>query len=198
MVSGTQVLLPEAGLPAAVSAGIVVGLRLKDEASNLDALIAHLAQLAITVLFPLLAADLSWAELSPLGWGGVSCVAALMLYRWLVVQAGSVGLPGLSWGDKLMLSWVAPRGIVTAAVASLFALKLSAAGVSGGGALKGLVFLTILITVAVQGLSAPLLARRLGLVESDLEAALDASPGLTTGLEQQPGGEQVGTLKAAE
>lgn len=198
LVSGTQVLLPEAGLPAAVSAGIVVGLRLKDEASNLDALIAHLAQLAITVLFPLLAADLSWAELSPLGWGGVSCVAALMLYRWLVVQAGSLGLPGLSWGDKLMLSWVAPRGIVTAAVASLFALKLSAAGVSGGGALKGLVFLTILITVAVQGLSAPLLARRLGLVESDLEAALDASPGLTTGLEQQPGGEQVGTLKAAE
>ena len=198
LVSGTQVLLPEAGLPAAVSAGVVVGLGLKEEASSLDALIAHLAQLAITVLFPLLAADLSWGELSPLGWGGVSCVAALMLFRWLVVQAGSLGLPGLSWGDKLMLSWVAPRGIVTAAVASLFALKLDAAGTPGGGALKGLVFLTILITVAVQGLSAPLLARRLGLVESDLEAALDASPGLAAGLEQQPGGEQVGALKAAE
>ena len=198
LVSGTQVLLPEAGLPAAVSAGVVVGLGLKEEASSLDALIAHLAQLAITVLFPLLAADLSWGELSPLGWGGVSCVAALMLFRWLVVQAGSLGLPGLSWGDKLMLSWVAPRGIVTAAVASLFALRLDAAGIPGGGALKGLVFLTILITVAVQGLSAPLLARRLGLVESDLEAALDASPGLAAGLEQQPGGEQVGALEAAE
>jgi len=198
LVSGTQVLLPEAGLPAAVSAGVVVGLGLKEEASSLDALIAHLAQLAITVLFPLLAADLSWGELSPLGWGGVSCVAALMLFRWLVVQAGSLGLPGLSWGDKLMLSWVAPRGIVTAAVASLFALKLDAAGIPSGGALKGLVFLTILITVAVQGLSAPLLARRLGLVESDLEAALDASPGLAAGLEQQPGGEQVGALEAAE
>ena len=198
LVSGTQVLLPEAGLPAAVSAGVVVGLGLKEEASSLDALIAHLAQLAITVLFPLLAADLSWGELSPLGWGGVSCVAALMLFRWLVVQAGSLGLPGLSWGDKLMLSWVAPRGIVTAAVASLFALKLDAAGIPGGGALKGLVFLTILITVAVQGLSAPLLARLLGLVESDLEAALDASPGLAAGLEQQPGGEQVGALEAAE
>ena len=198
LVSGTQVLLPEAGLPAAVSAGVVVGLGLKEEASSLDALIAHLAQLAITVLFPLLAADLSWGELSPLGWGGVSCVAALMLFRWLVVQAGSLGLPGLTWGDKLMLSWVAPRGIVTAAVASLFALKLDDAGIPGGGALKGLVFLTILITVAVQGLSAPLLARLLGLVESDLEAALDASPGLAAGLEQQPGGEQVGALEAAE
>ena len=198
LVSGTQMLLPEAGLPAAVSAGVVVGLGLKEEASSLDALIAHLAQLAITVLFPLLAADLSWGELSPLGWGGVSCVAALMLFRWLVVQAGSVGLPGLSWGDKLMLSWVALRGIVTAAVASLFALQLDAAGIAGGGTLKGLVFLTILITVAVQGLSAPLLARRLGLVESDLKAALDTSSGLAAGLEQQPGGEQVGALEAAE
>ena len=198
LVSGTQMLLPEAGLPAAVSAGVVVGLGLKEEASSLDVLIAHLAQLAITVLFPLLAADLSWGELSPLGWGGVSCVAALMLFRWLVVQAGSVGLPGLSWGDKLMLSWVALRGIVTAAVASLFALKLDAAGIAGGGTLKGLVFLTILITVAVQGLSAPLLARRLGLVESDLKAALDTSSGLAAGLEQQPGGEQVGALEAAE
>lgn len=198
LVSGTQLLLPEAGLPAAVSAGVVVGLGLKEEASSLDALIAHLAQLAITVLFPLLAADLSWGELSPLGWGGVSCVAALMLFRWLVVQAGSLGLPGLSWGDKLMLSWVAPRGIVTAAVASLFALKLDAAGITGGGTLKGLVFLTILITVAVQGLSAPLLARRLGLVESDLKAALDTSSSLAAGLEQQPGGEQVGALEAAE
>ena len=63
---------------------------------------------------------------------------------------------------------------------------------------KGLVFLTILITVAVQGLSAPLLARRLGLVESDLKAALDTSSGLAAGLEQQPGGEQVGALEAAE
>ena len=115
-----------------------------------------------------------------------------------MVQAGSLGLPGLSWGDKLMLSWVAPRGIVTAAVVSLFALKLDAAGITGGGTLKGLVFLTILITVAVQGLSAPLLARRLGLVESDLKAALDTSSGLAAGLEQQPGGEQVGALEAAE
>ena len=155
LVSGTQVLLPEAGLPAAVSAGVVVGLGLKEEASSLDALIAHLAQLAITVLFPLLAADLSWGELLPLGWGGVSCVAALMLFRWLVVQAGSLGLPGLSWGDKLMLSWVAPRGIVTAAVASLFALKLDAAGLPGGGALKGLVFLTILTRWPCRGSRLP-------------------------------------------
>jgi NhaP-type Na+/H+ or K+/H+ antiporter len=193
LVSGIQAFLPEAGLPAAVAAGVVVGLRLDEQATQLDEWIAQLAQLAITVLFPLLAADLSWGELSPLGWGGLTCVLALMLFRWPVVQVAGLGLPALRWSDKLMLSWVAPRGIVTAAVASLFALKLSAAGLPGGGALKGLVFLTIVVTVALQGFTAPLLAERLG-----LKAALDAGAGLTAGLEQQPGGEQVGTLKAAE
>ena len=200
VVAGTQTLLPEAGFPAAVMAGVVVGLRLDQQASRLDELIAQLAQLAITVLFPLLAADLSWGELSPLGWGGVACVFALMLYRWVVVQFAGLGLSFLRWPDKLMLSWVAPRGIVTAAVASLFALELQAAGVQGAGALKGLVFLTILLTVVVQGFSAPLLAQKLGLVEPEepSEAALDAAASLTAGLEQQPGGEQVGPLKAAE
>jgi NhaP-type Na+/H+ or K+/H+ antiporter len=200
VVAGTQTLLPEAGFPAAVMVGVVVGLRLDEQASQLDELIAQLAQLAITVLFPLLAADLSWAELSPLGWGGVACVFCLMLYRWVVVQCAGIGLSYLSWRDKLMLSWVAPRGIVTAAVASLFALELEAAGVPGAGALKGLVFLTILLTVVVQGFSAPLLAQKLGLVEPEApsQAALDAAASFTAGLQQQPGGEQIGTLKAAE
>ena len=200
LVAGTQALLPEGGFPAAVMAGVVVGLRLDQQAGQLDALIAQLAQLAITVLFPLLAADLSWSELSPLGWGGVVAVLCLMVYRWLVVQVSGVGLSHLGWRDKLLLSWVAPRGIVTAAVASLFALQLNAAGVSGGGALKGLVFLTILITVSVQGFTAPLLAQRLGLTQEELpsEAALDAAAGLTAGLKQQPGGEQVGALQTPE
>ena len=171
LVSGAQALLPEAGLPAAVAAGVVVGLRLDDQATQLDELIAQLAQLAITVLFPLLAADLSWAELSPLGWGGVVCVLVLMLYRWLVIQLGGLGLPSLGWRSKLMLSWIAPRGIVTAAVASLFALELESAGIAGAGSLKGLVFLTILLTVGIQGFTAPVLAQRLGLVEAGAESS---------------------------
>ena len=195
LVAGTQVVLPEGGLPAAVSAGVVVGLRLDQRATQLDEWIAQLAQLAITVLFPLLAADLSWAELSPLGWGGVLCVLALSPVRWLVVQLSGLGLESLGWRETLLVAWVAPRGIVTAAVASLFALELDQAGVPGGGTLKGLVFLTILLSVSLQGLTAPALARRLGLVSADpgaaigLEAAGDALTGLSAGLEQQPGGE---------
>lgn len=167
LFSGAEALLPESGLPAAVTAGVVVGWRLGPRASALDALIRQLAMLAITVLFPLLAADVAWSDLSPLGLGGLACVVAVMVFRWLLLQLAGLGVDSLGWREKLILSWIAPRGIVTAAVASLFALKLDAAGVEGGGALKGLVFLTILLTVGVQGFTAPLLARRLSLLEPE-------------------------------
>ncbi|MBM5798047.1 MAG: sodium:proton antiporter, partial [Cyanobacteria bacterium K_Offshore_0m_m2_072] len=177
MFSLCEWLLPESGLPAAVAAGVVVGRRLDTEATTLDELIRQLAMLAITMLFPLLAADVSWRELSPLGWGGVLCVLALMLVqRPLAIAAATWGLP-LTGREKLLLAWLAPRGIVTAAVAALFSIRLEDAGVLGAGRLQGLVFLTILMTVGLQGLSAAPLASRLGLVQEELEGppAPDAS-----------------------
>ena len=158
-------LLPESALPASVAAGIVVGRRQTAHTADLDGLIQELAQLAITMLFPLLAADVSWAELSPLGWGGISCVLVLMLVvRPIAVGVATVGLP-LNLPQKLFLGWLAPRGIVTASVASLFAIRLEQAGILGAGRLQGLVFLTILMTVGLQGLTAQPLAHALGLIE---------------------------------
>ena len=69
------------------------------------------------------------------------------------------------------MGWLAPRGIVTAAVASLFAIRLGQAGVLGAGRLQGLVFLTILMTVGLQGLTAQPLAKVLGLVDSGSDPA---------------------------
>ena len=159
-------LLPESALPASVAAGIVVGRRQTVHTADLDGLIQELAQLAITMLFPLLAADVSWAELSPLGWGGISCVLVLMLVvRPVAVGVATVGLP-LNLTQKLFLGWLAPRGSVTASVASLFAIRLEQAGILGAGRLQGLVFLTILMTVGLQGLTAQPLARALGLIEA--------------------------------
>ena len=188
MFSGCELLLPESGLPAAVAAGVVVGRRPDTDAAELDELIRQLAQLAITMLFPLLAADVSWAELSPLGWGGVACVLSLML----LVRPVAIGLA--TWGldftlpQRALMSWLAPRGIVTAAVASLFAIRLEQAGVVGAGRLQGLVFLTILLTVGLQGLSAGPLARWLDLSEVS-EAAGDAGAVVAASVQQEPGGQ---------
>ena len=121
----------------------------------------------------------------PLGWGGVACVLSLML----LVRPVAIGLA--TWGlafslpQRALMSWLAPRGIVTAAVASLFAIRLEQAGVVGAGRLQGLVFLTILLTVGLQGLSAGPLARWLGLSE----AAGDAGAVGAASVQQQPGGQ---------
>ena len=91
-----------------------------------------------------------------------------MLVRWPLIQLTGLGLPSLDWKEKALLSWIAPRGIVTAAVVSLFALELDRAEVPGGATLKGLVFLTILMTVCLQGFTAPWLVQRLGLAQPEV------------------------------
>ena len=158
-----EYFLPESGLPASVAAGFIVGKREVIDKERLDNLIGELAQLAITVLFPLLAADVSWGELSPLGWGGVLCVFMLMvIVRPISIWIATMGRE-LNLKEKVFLAWLAPRGIVTAAVASLFSIRLEQAGILGAGRLQGLVFLTILMTVGIQGLSAKPLVNRLKL-----------------------------------
>jgi len=158
-----EYFLPESGLPASVAAGFIVGKREIIDKEKLDNLIGELAQLAITVLFPLLAADVSWGELSPLGLGGVVCVLMMMV----IVRPTSIWIATtgreLDLKEKVFLAWLAPRGIVTAAVASLFSIRLEQAGILGAGRLQGLVFLTILMTVGIQGLTAKPLANMLEL-----------------------------------
>jgi hypothetical protein len=70
------------------------------------------------------------------------------------------------------LGWVAPRGIVSASAASLFAILLTERGISGGDAIKALVFLTIIMTVLVQGLTARLVAGWLGITRADAVGAV--------------------------
>ena len=158
-----QTIQGESGLMAAVVAGIVLrALSIPDE-RLLRRFKGQLTILAVSVLFILLAADLSIASIFALGRGAVLTVAVLML----VVRPLNIVIctapSDLNWRQKTFLSWIAPRGIVSASVASLFAILLTERGISGGDAIKALVFLTIIITVLAQGLTASLLARGLGL-----------------------------------
>jgi NhaP-type Na+/H+ or K+/H+ antiporter len=149
-----QIIRSESGLMATVVAGIVLGASALPEERLLRRFKGQLTVLGVSVLFILLSADLSIASIFALGWGSLYTVFALMF----VVRPISIFLctwnSGLNWRQKLFLSWVAPKGIVSASVASLFAILLTQRGINGGDSIKALVFLTIILTVFLQGLTA--------------------------------------------
>jgi len=149
-----QIIRSESGLMATVIAGIVLGASALPEERLLRRFKGQLTVLGVSVLFILLSADLSIASIFALGWGSLYTVFALMF----VVRPINILLctwnSGLNWRQKLFLSWVAPKGIVSASVASLFAILLTQRGINGGDSIKALVFLTIILTVFLQGLTA--------------------------------------------
>ncbi len=158
-----QSLLSESGLMAVVLAGIVVRQKAAIAERSVRQFHSQLVVLAISVLFILLTASLSLRAMLAMGWGSVGTVLCLMVIvrpiSILVCTWGS----DLNWRQKLFIAWMAPRGIVAASVVSLFALVLTERGITGGDALKALVFLTIAMTVMIQGLSATWLAQWLQL-----------------------------------
>jgi NhaP-type Na+/H+ or K+/H+ antiporter len=124
-----------------------------------------LSVLLISALFIILAARVEFAAIAELGWGLVLVLALLML----VARPASIFLSAigtsLNWRDKLFLSWVAPRGIVAAAVSALFAFQLQKQGYESAGALVPLIFMLIIATVTIQSLTARPLARLLKVAE---------------------------------
>ena len=149
-----QNIRDESGLMATVVAGIVLRASSIPEERMLRRFKGQLTVLCVSVLFILLAADLSIASIFALGWGSLGAVLALMF----MVRPTSITFctwdSDLNWRQKAFLAWIAPRGIVSASVASLFSILLTQKGINGGDSIKALVFLTIMMTVFVQGLSA--------------------------------------------
>lgn len=168
----SQAIRGESGLMATVVAGMVLSATDVPEVRVLRRFKGQLTILAVSVLFILLAADLSLASVVALGWGSVVTVGFLMF----VVRPINVWIctinSGLNWRQKLFVSWVAPKGIVSASVASLFSILLTQKGINGGEAIKALVFLTIILTVVSQGLTAQLVANWLQLTSTKAKGAV--------------------------
>ncbi len=162
----------ESGLLAVTVMGFVMSNQRKVDVRHILAFKANLQVLLIAVLFIVLAARLSPANLLSLGWGGLAFVAILILLgRPLSVFASTIGSK-LRRNDIALLAWMAPRGIVAAAVSSVFALRLEENGYEGADVLVPATFATIVGTVAVYGLTAPFVARRLGVADADPQGML--------------------------
>ncbi|CAN5731134.1 hypothetical protein BH24DEI2_BH24DEI2_19010 [soil metagenome] len=101
----------------------------------------------------------------------VLLVALMLVVRPLSIFISTIG-SDFTLKEKLYLSWIAPRGIVAAAVSSLFASKLAREGVANADVLVPLVFTVIVGTVLLNSLTAKPVARLLGIAEPDPQGFL--------------------------
>lgn len=146
-----EMLAPEAGLVAAIVSGAIIGNLNIPEEEEMKKFKGKLTILVISLLFIFLAASLELDYIKDLGIYGLLVVFGLLF----VVRPVEIFLlcvrSGLSIREKLFLSFVSPRGIIAASIASIIALELHQHDVEGGNVVQGLVFLTIAISVLLQG-----------------------------------------------
>ena len=163
----------EAGLLATTVMGIALANQRYVSIRQITHFKENLRVLIISSLFIILSARLTLSDGlgTPASWFFV--LLLIVLVRPLVVLVSTWGA-GLPMAERLFLSWMAPRGIVAAAVVSVFALRLEESGQAGFGAMVPLTFQVIIGTVAVYGLTAPIVARRLKLAQPNPQGVLFA------------------------
>ncbi len=162
--SVAEVLAPESGIAAVAVAGLIAGsIKLPYEETILQ-FKSDLTQLALSLVFILLAASMDLASLVGLGWQAPIVVLLLMFVVRPVAVALSTWGTDLSWAERAFIAWMGPRGIVAASMATLMAIELKAWGIQGGSVIGPLVFLTVIITVLIEGSGAGWFARRLNVM----------------------------------
>lgn len=162
MYTMSEHLIPHSGLVAVVIGGLAVGWRASREREEILRFKGTLVTLILSTLFVLLSSNLIIENIFALGKTGVYVVVVLLfVVRPVNVLVSTYG-SDLNFRQKAFLSLVAPRGIIAASIASLFTFQLQNNGMPSAAQLESLCYLTIGITVLIQGLPAGLIARILG------------------------------------
>lgn len=152
----------EAGLLAVTIMGIVVANMNLPGIGDMKRFKEYITIMLVSVVFVLLTADLNLDSLTYIGWRGAALIAAIMvLARPAAIMLATVNAK-MEFRERLLLSWIAPRGIVAAATAGVMGPRLVDAGYDAE-VLLPLVFAVIFATVFAHGLSLNWLSTKLGL-----------------------------------
>ncbi|MEQ8662467.1 MAG: sodium:proton antiporter, partial [Gammaproteobacteria bacterium] len=173
-----NLLLDEAGLLSVTVLGIALGNANLPSIEELRRFKENITVVLVSVLFIVLTADLDPALLRALDWQGALLVLlVIFVLRPLAVALATLGTD-LSWQERVLVGWIAPRGIVAAAVAGAFSARMLDAGYPDAAKLLPLVFVLIVTTVVLHGFSLPWVARALGLASrrADGLVVVGASP----------------------
>ncbi len=171
--ASSNAVAEESGLLATTVMGLLMANLHVPNIEDILSFKEDLSLLFISLLFIVLAANIELAAfMQMLTLNSLLLVAVIMVVvRPLTIFVSTVG-SSLSLNEKLFLSWIAPRGIVAAAVTSLFASKLAESGYSGAAELVPLVFIVIVGTVALNSVTAKPVAQLLGIAEPDPQGFL--------------------------
>ncbi|MBI1424790.1 MAG: sodium:proton antiporter [Gammaproteobacteria bacterium] len=160
-------LQPESGLLTVTVMGVwLANTRGVDVREILD-FKETLSIVLISGLFIILAARIDFARVTQLGWHALGVLLIMQLVGRPVKVFVSTWGSSLNWRERALLAWIAPRGIVAAAVAALFALQLQQQGYAQAELLVPMTFIVILGTVALQSSTARLIAMWLRVAEPD-------------------------------
>ncbi len=169
----SDLLAHESGLLTVVVMGMALGnMNIPNLKEILD-FKESLTVLLISILFILLSANIDYEQLQFLIDPRALLIFAVVVFvlRPLGVFL-STGGSNLSFREKLFISWIGPRGIVAAGIASLFGLRLVEKGIEGAELITPLVFLIVLGTVLLNATTARLVARMLGVTLDDSNGIL--------------------------
>jgi NhaP-type Na+/H+ or K+/H+ antiporter len=169
----SEIFAHESGLLAVVVMGMVLG---NGNLANLKELLyfkESLSVLLISILFILLSANINIEDLFLLyTWKTVVLfVVVVFIIRPIAVFASTLN-SNLKLNEKLFISWVGPRGIVAAGIASLFGSKLIKQGVDGAEFITPLVFMIVLGTVLLNATTARFFAKMVGVFLKKSDAVL--------------------------
>ncbi len=167
-------LAHESGLLAVVVMGLVLANKDVPRIKEILSFKESLSVLLISILFILLAANMNMDELRLLteDWRPIALFGFVILVLRPLSVFASTARGNLDFNEKLFISWVGPRGIVAAGIASLFGLKLAADGVPGAEYITPLVFMVVLGTVLINATTARLVARLLGVIQDSSNGVL--------------------------
>ncbi|MCB0283025.1 MAG: cation:proton antiporter [Calditrichaeota bacterium] len=143
--------LHEAGLLTVVVAGLIIGWKKPVDLKKIQQFKGELTEMAIGILFILLAAKLELENFIELGWQGlISLAIIIFLIRPLGIFLSTLK-SDLKLNEKVFLGWLAPRGVVAGSMASLFTIQLTEKGFEYAAFLEAFTFSIIGATVVIQG-----------------------------------------------
>ncbi|WBF45841.1 cation:proton antiporter [Serratia rubidaea] len=155
----SNALADESGLLTVTVMGIWLANMRDVDTSDILAFKEELSAILISALFIILAARLDIQALWQMGWPLLLLLLVVQFIARPLCITLSTWRSSLHWRDRLLLCWIAPRGIVAAAVSSLFALTLQRSGYQGADRLVTVVFAIIIGTVVLQSLTSGMIAR---------------------------------------